>query len=166
MENSMTIDFTHYLTQIETALKAGNATEHTHRPALKALIESFGAGITAANEPTAIACRPLAAVKTLNPFSVALWATEFKKLFIVIHQQDIDFICFHISPLNNSNNGKLKKKAVDPLTMPEKNKGSNHFWRLKSRPFPQWPPLPNIPEAATDNTTISRKAMTAKSQFF
>lgn len=46
-----------YLAAIETALKAGNATEHTHRPALKALLESIGgADITATNEPQRIAC--------------------------------------------------------------------------------------------------------------
>ena len=35
----MTVTFTHYLKTIENALKAGNATEHTHRPALKTLLE-------------------------------------------------------------------------------------------------------------------------------
>jgi len=45
-----------YLKQIEAALAAGNATEHTHRPALKALIEALGPGITAVNEPKSIAC--------------------------------------------------------------------------------------------------------------
>ena len=45
-----------YLTQIEQALKAGNATEHTHRPALKALLESLEPGVTATNEPKRIKC--------------------------------------------------------------------------------------------------------------
>jgi hypothetical protein len=46
-----------YLAAIERALKAGNATEHTHRPALKALLEALGGhGITATNEPRQIAC--------------------------------------------------------------------------------------------------------------
>lgn len=40
-----------YLKNIETAVRAGNATEHTHRPFLKTFIESFAAGITATNEP-------------------------------------------------------------------------------------------------------------------
>jgi len=40
-----------YLKQIEAALAAGNATEHTHRPALKALIEALAPGVTAINEP-------------------------------------------------------------------------------------------------------------------
>ena len=45
-----------YLKQIEAALAAGNATEHTHRPALKALVEALAPGVTAINEPQRIAC--------------------------------------------------------------------------------------------------------------
>jgi predicted helicase len=45
-----------YLRQIEKALQAGDATEHTHRPALKTLIESLSKGLTATNEPKHIAC--------------------------------------------------------------------------------------------------------------
>jgi hypothetical protein len=48
--------FTGYLRHIETALKAGNATEHTHRPALKTLVESLREKVTATNEPQRIAC--------------------------------------------------------------------------------------------------------------
>lgn len=45
-----------YLLTIENALKAGNATEHTHRPALKILLEALTPGVTATNEPKRIAC--------------------------------------------------------------------------------------------------------------
>lgn len=45
-----------YLRQIEHALKAGNATEHTHRPAFKTLIEALLPNITATNEPRRIEC--------------------------------------------------------------------------------------------------------------
>jgi len=45
-----------YCKRIESALKAGNATEHTHRPALKAFIESLDSEITATNEPKRIKC--------------------------------------------------------------------------------------------------------------
>lgn len=48
--------FKDYLAQIEQAYKAGNATEHTHRPALKSLLEAFQPGITATNEPKRIKC--------------------------------------------------------------------------------------------------------------
>ncbi|MCI0474775.1 MAG: N-6 DNA methylase, partial [Anaerolineales bacterium] len=43
--------FSIYLQAITKNLARGNATEHTHRPALKALLESLDAGITATNEP-------------------------------------------------------------------------------------------------------------------
>ena len=52
----MTDPFKTYLQAVEQNLKAGNATEHTHRPALKTLLEALSAGITATNEPKHIAC--------------------------------------------------------------------------------------------------------------
>lgn len=52
----MTNKLTEYQQQIERALAKGNATEHTHRPALKTLIESFASGITATNEPKRVKC--------------------------------------------------------------------------------------------------------------
>lgn len=48
--------FKDYLAQVEQAYKAGNATEHTHRPALKDLLEAFQSGIIATNEPKRIKC--------------------------------------------------------------------------------------------------------------
>jgi predicted helicase len=46
-----------YLAAVEQAYRAGNATEHTYRPAFKALIETLaGHGITAVNEPRQIDC--------------------------------------------------------------------------------------------------------------
>jgi predicted helicase len=40
-----------YLKSVGQALAAGNATEHTHRPALKSFIESFDPDLVATNEP-------------------------------------------------------------------------------------------------------------------
>lgn len=48
--------FKDYLALIEQAHKAGNATEHTHRPALKDLLEAFRPGVIATNEPKRIKC--------------------------------------------------------------------------------------------------------------
>jgi predicted helicase len=48
--------FKTYLAQIGAALKQGDATEHTHRPALKTLIESMEPGLLATNEPKRITC--------------------------------------------------------------------------------------------------------------
>lgn len=48
--------FDKYLTEINKAYLRGDATEHTHRPALKALIEGLAKKITATNEPKRTAC--------------------------------------------------------------------------------------------------------------
>ena len=45
-----------YILTIEKELAAGNATEHTHRPALKALVENLAKGVTATNEPQRTEC--------------------------------------------------------------------------------------------------------------
>ncbi|MER3465929.1 MAG: DNA methyltransferase, partial [Armatimonadota bacterium] len=45
-----------YISQIEQALQSGGATEHTHRPALKRLLEEIENGVTATNEPKRIEC--------------------------------------------------------------------------------------------------------------
>jgi predicted helicase len=45
-----------YIHSLEKELAAGNATEHTHRTALKILLESIGDKITATNEPQRIKC--------------------------------------------------------------------------------------------------------------
>jgi predicted helicase len=49
-------DIQTYLDQIERAYSRNDATEHTHRPYLKTLVESLQSGITATNEPKRIAC--------------------------------------------------------------------------------------------------------------
>lgn len=45
-----------YLKAIEKALLLGNATEPTHRPSLKAFVESLDSTITATNEPKRVKC--------------------------------------------------------------------------------------------------------------
>jgi Type ISP C-terminal specificity domain/N-6 DNA Methylase len=45
-----------YRRQIEKELQAGNATEQTHRPALKTLLEALAPKITATNEPKRVDC--------------------------------------------------------------------------------------------------------------
>jgi hypothetical protein len=45
-----------YLNSIEHSLIAGKATEHTYRPALKALIEALATSIIATNEPGRVEC--------------------------------------------------------------------------------------------------------------
>lgn len=48
--------FAEYLASIKKELSGGAATENTYRPALKALLEAYGEGITATNEPKRILC--------------------------------------------------------------------------------------------------------------
>ena len=45
-----------YLRKVEAAHEQGNDTEHTHRPALKALLEALDSRIVATNEPKRIEC--------------------------------------------------------------------------------------------------------------
>jgi hypothetical protein len=45
-----------YLAKIDREFKTGRATEHTHRPALKDLIESLEPGVRATNEPKRVEC--------------------------------------------------------------------------------------------------------------
>ncbi|MDD4163159.1 MAG: hypothetical protein PHW87_11845, partial [Methanothrix sp.] len=45
-----------YLAKIDREFRTGRATEHTHRPALKDLIESLDPGIRATNEPKRVEC--------------------------------------------------------------------------------------------------------------
>jgi predicted helicase len=47
---------TRYITEIDKIYRAGNATEHSYRPALKTLFESLTKGLTITNEPKHIAC--------------------------------------------------------------------------------------------------------------
>ena len=47
---------TQYITELQRHYAAGNATEHTHRPALKTLLESALPGVLVTNEPKHIEC--------------------------------------------------------------------------------------------------------------
>ena len=50
-------DISRYITEISRIYKAGNATEHSYRPALLRLLEEMiGAGAQITNEPKRIAC--------------------------------------------------------------------------------------------------------------
>ena len=48
--------FRDYVGELNRSLSVGNATEHTHRPALKTLLEAIDGSITATNEPARIEC--------------------------------------------------------------------------------------------------------------
>ncbi len=48
--------FRDYIKGLQTNLSLGNATEHTHRPVLKTMLESVGDRVTATNEPKRVEC--------------------------------------------------------------------------------------------------------------
>src|SRR3990172_199058 len=52
----MTLTVTDYVKKIEADYRRGNATEYTYRGSLEFLIESYGSGIDASNDPKHIAC--------------------------------------------------------------------------------------------------------------
>ncbi|MDR0569432.1 MAG: hypothetical protein LBG87_09540, partial [Spirochaetaceae bacterium] len=45
-----------YITELDGIYRAGNATEHSYRPALKTLLEALTSGLDITNEPKRIAC--------------------------------------------------------------------------------------------------------------
>lgn len=51
-----TVTIPEYVTELRKELAHGDATEHTHRPAFKSLLQSLGKNIIATNEPKRIAC--------------------------------------------------------------------------------------------------------------
>jgi len=68
-----------YVKAIEKELVAGNATEHTHRPALKALIEGLAEKVTATNEPTHIECGAPDFVVTKGVITIGYQAKELAR---------------------------------------------------------------------------------------
>ena len=59
-----------YIKQLERDHAAGNATEHTHRPALKTLLESALSGVLATNEPKQTECGAPDFVLTRNEIPI------------------------------------------------------------------------------------------------
>jgi hypothetical protein len=62
--------FGSYLQDVARNLDAGNATEHTHRPALQTLIQALDPGVRAVNEPKRVACGAPDYIVTRNELPV------------------------------------------------------------------------------------------------
>jgi hypothetical protein len=54
--SASTAEISRYLSEVDKLYRAGNATEHSYRPALKNLFEKTTTGLTITNEPKHIAC--------------------------------------------------------------------------------------------------------------
>lgn len=89
-----------YIKQIEQALKAGNSTEHTHRPALKSLVENLRAKVTATNEPQRIACGAPDFIVTQKDFPLGY--IEAKDVSVDLDRtEDSDQLLRYRASLNN-----------------------------------------------------------------
>ena len=74
-------EFRAYVKSLNENLALGNATEHTHRSALKTLIESIRDGVTATNEPKRIECgAPDYAVTKDGPTPLTVGYVEAKDI--------------------------------------------------------------------------------------
>jgi len=62
--------FRAYVKEVGRNLASGNATEHTHRPALQDLVQSLDAGVRAVNEPKRVACGAPDYIVTRNDLPV------------------------------------------------------------------------------------------------
>jgi hypothetical protein len=73
-----------YLARVEADLRRGDATEHTHRPALKSLLESLDPRITAVNEPRRAACGAPDFVIVRKADDLALGSLEAKDIGVLL----------------------------------------------------------------------------------
>ncbi|MCK4283234.1 MAG: N-6 DNA methylase [Candidatus Brocadiae bacterium] len=70
--------FREYIKQVGDALKRADATEHTHRPALKELLEALAPALTATNEPKRVECGAPDFVVSRKPGPVTVGYVECK----------------------------------------------------------------------------------------
>ena len=106
-----TADFTTYRRTLHTSLALGNATEHTHRPALQALLEADG-NVTAVNEPKQIECGAPDFVVTLsgdNPLIIGYVEAKDTNVSLA----DIDRESGRASP--GTSNGQQFKRYLTAL---------------------------------------------------
>ena len=149
--------FDTYIKSISAALKRGDATEHTHRPALKILIEAFEKGVVATNEPKRIACGapdfivnrgqvPVGYVEAKdvnadlghieNDEQLKRYRCSLRNLILTDY---LEFRYYRNGvPTLTARLGKWQKNGVFKKKTPTAKRlspiFSNHFWKLKSNP--------------------------------
>ena len=82
--------FREYVNQLQANVAQGNATEHTHRPALQTLLQSAVDGITATNEPKRVECGAPDYVVSRNPGSLIVGYVEAKDIGVSLHDIERD----------------------------------------------------------------------------
>ena len=75
-----------YLLRIEAAHRQGNDTEHTHRPALKTLLEALDQRVVATNEPKRIECGAPDLVITRKKDTLLLGHVEAKDIGVSLNE--------------------------------------------------------------------------------
>ena len=91
-----------YLHRIEADHQQGNDTEHTHRPALKALLESLDTRIVATNEPKRIACGAPDLAITQKETTLLLGHVEAKDIGVSLNEaKKSDQLKRYLSALSN-----------------------------------------------------------------
>ena len=82
----MSDPWTAYLRKIEAARRLGNDTEHTHRPALQALLESLNESVAVTNEPKRIQCGAPDLVITQKKDGLVLGHVEAKDVGVSLDE--------------------------------------------------------------------------------
>jgi hypothetical protein len=77
---------TTYLRRVEAAHRQGNDTEHTHRPALKSLLEALDPRVAATNEPKRIECGAPDLVITRKKDALSLGHVEAKDIGVSLNE--------------------------------------------------------------------------------
>jgi hypothetical protein len=77
-----------YIHDVSAALARGDATEHTHRPALKVLLEALKPGITATNEPKRVACGAPDYVVTMKTGDLTVGYVEAKDVGLSLDEAE------------------------------------------------------------------------------
>ena len=82
--------FREYVNQLRANVAQGNATEHTHRPALQTLLQSAVGGIMATNEPKRVECGAPDYVVSRNPGGLIVGYVEAKDIGVSLHDIERD----------------------------------------------------------------------------
>ena len=82
--------FRGYVEELQAAVSLGNATEHTHRPALQKLLQSAGDGIVATNEPKRVECGAPDYAVSRKQDSLIVGYVEAKDIGVSLHTIERD----------------------------------------------------------------------------
>ena len=82
--------FRNYVKELQAAVSLGNATEHTHRPALQKLLQSAGDGIVATNEPKRVECGAPDYAVSRKQDSLIVGYVEAKDIGVSLHTIEQD----------------------------------------------------------------------------